>query len=99
MLPGASVTRSPRSAEGLPVCLEGPGEVDDGAVLLDGVDDGLGPVQPPDGGRVQRGEERQVRVEVVVLPQELHHLHELEDQPLPLLWVVLLEDARPGFRK
>ena len=67
-----------------------------GEDLLDGVDDGLGPVQPPDRGRVQRREERQVRVEVVVLPQELHHLHELEDQPLPLLRVVFLQDSRPG---
>ena len=94
-LRSCSPTHSPGPTQGLSVRLEGSGEVDDGAVFFDGVHDRFRPIEAPDGGRIQGREECQIRVEVVVLPQKLHHLHELENEPLSLFWVRFLQDACP----
>ena len=77
------------------VSSEGRGAVNESAVLLKALGDALLPLQAPDGGRVEGGEERQVRVEVVVLPQPLHDLDELDHQPLPLTRVLLLKNFGP----
>ena len=55
------------------------------------------PVQPPDGGRVHPRQQRQQGVEVVLLPQEFHHLDQLEDEALTLLGVGLQQDAGSGI--
>ena len=77
------------------VSSEGRGAVNESAVLLKALGDALLPLQAPDGGRVEGGEERQVRVEVVVLPQPLHDLDELDHQPLPFPRVLLLKNFGP----
>ncbi len=55
------------------------GTVDQCTVILERVRDTPAPFQPLDRGRVQRRQQRQVRVEVVLLPQPGHDLDELFD--------------------
>ncbi len=67
-------------------------------MFLECLRDASTPFQSLDGSRVQGGQEREIRVEVVVLPQLVHYLDELVYQLLSVPRVVLLENFGSGIK-